>query len=124
MRAGDLGFFSGMRACRDPNRASADLGPDPIQFDLVAGKRFGIDFQIARDRYRAGAQLSKPLSIEIGLRHDMRDVLEQRLGQCRRAAPAGEGPVGHAGIDQHQWNPALVHLQHGSRPDLGFGKDG
>ena len=118
---GDDRLLARMGRQRGPARPVPDRLRKLGQRGLVAGRRPGVGLQVAADADRMGAEEVEALGVDVGLRDDMGEVLEQRLGERRRRLPALERIVGQAGVDQHLRDPPAAELQHRHRPDLALG---
>ena len=97
-RRGDL-VLALVGAGGDPDRALADGPAKGGERLAVGGGRRRVEFEVAGDRDGRRAQSGVAPRVGLALREAEGEAREERLGDRSEAAPAGEGPLRQAAID-------------------------
>ena len=111
-----------MRRGRGDGRAVADRRLQLAQAVLVGGRLRHVELEVAGGRDARRTEVAVARGIGGGLREAEIEPPQQRRDHAGRVAPAIEGALGYAAVDQDQRNAPLRAHQDEVRPEVGFGE--
>ena len=116
------GLLAGMGRGRGDGGAVADRRLQLAQAVLVGGRLRHVELEIAGGRDARRAEVAVARGIGGGLREAEIEAPQQRRDHAGRVAPAIEGALRHAAVDQDQRDVPLRAHQDQVRPEIGFGE--